>query len=50
MFNMCTDVNAYDCTHTVRESALKIDSGEKSLAAPGNHTVSAARWSDALPT
>ena len=43
IFNMCTDVNACDCTQgctdTVRESALKVDSGgEKSLAALGNRT------------
>ena len=43
IFNVHTDVNACECTlgcaDTVRESALKIDSGEgKSLAAPGNRT------------
>ena len=36
-------------TH-VRESALKVDSGEKSLAAPGIEPASAACRSDALPT
>ena len=33
IFNMCTDVNACDCTRgctdDVRESALKVDSGSK---------------------
>ena len=33
IFNMCTDVNACDCaqgcTDTIRESALKVDSGRK---------------------
>ena len=42
IFNVRTDVNACDCTRvctdTVRESALKVDSGRKSLAAPGNRT------------
>ena len=42
IFDVRTDVNACGCTRgctdTVRESALKVDSGEKSLAAPGNRT------------
>ena len=44
IFNVGTDVNAYDCTRrctdTVRESAPKVDSGreKKKLAAPGNRT------------
>ena len=42
IFNVRTDVNACDCTRvctdTVRESALKVDSGRKSLAALGNRT------------
>ena len=47
IFNVRTDVNARDCTQsgctdTARESALKVDSGErerkkKSLVAPGNN-------------
>ena len=41
IFNVRTDLNAYDCTQgcadTVRKSALNVDSGEKkSLAALGN--------------
>ena len=43
IFNVHIDVNACDCTRactdTVRESALKVDSGRKSLAAPGESTV-----------
>ena len=42
IFHVRTDVNACDCTEgcmdTKRESALKVDSGKKSLAAPGNWT------------
>ena len=42
ILNERTDVNACDCTRgctdTVRESALKVDFGRKSLAAPGNRT------------
>ena len=46
IFNVRTDVNACDCTRRegggvrthVRESALKVDSGRKSLAAPVNRT------------
>ena len=42
IFNMGTDVNARNCTwrfmDTIRDSALKVDYGEKSLAALGNQT------------
>ena len=42
IFNVHTNENARDCTSgctdNVTESALKVDSGEKSLAAPGNRT------------
>ena len=42
IFNVGTDVSACDCTRgytdTVRESALKVDSRRKSLAASGNRT------------
>ena len=42
IFNVSTDANACDCTRgctdAVGESALKIDAGRKSLAAPGNRT------------
>ena len=43
IFSVHTDVNACgytrECTETVRESALKVDSGKKkSHAAPGNRT------------
>ena len=42
IFNVRKDVNACDCTRgfpdTVRESALKVDPGRKSLASPGNRT------------
>ena len=42
IFNVCTDFNACNCTRectdTVKESALKLDSGRKSPAASGNRT------------
>ena len=43
IFNVHADVNECDCTQgctdTVRESALKVESGRKiSLAPPGNRT------------
>ena len=42
IFNVHADVNECDCTQgctdTVRESALKVDSGRKIPAAPGNGT------------
>ena len=56
-FNVRTDVNVCDCTRgctdTVRESALKVDSGgEKTtkLAAPGIEPASAVCRFGALPT
>ena len=57
-YNVCTDVNACDCTQgctdTVRESALKVDSGEGGGIFPSPHRgiepASAACRSDALPT
>ena len=38
------------CTDTVRERALKVDSGTKSLAASGNRTCPSACRFDGLPT
>ena len=56
IFNVHRDVNACECTRrvtaTVRQPALKVDSGrkkKKNLAAPGNRTCVAACRSDALP-
>ena len=62
IFYVRTDVNAcnciWGCMHTIRESALKVDSvalGEKSLAASGNRTCIGSvpvRWfsSSFIPT
>ena len=54
IFNVRTDVNAWDCAQgsadTVRESALKVDSGRKNpLPHRGIEPASAACRSDALP-
>ena len=55
IFNVSTDMNACDCTRgctdTVRESALKVDSGRKIPCRNGESNLhSAACRSDALPT
>ena len=43
IFNMCTDVNACDCTRgctdTIRESSLKVDSGRKTAYRSGGSNL-----------
>ena len=53
IFNVCTDVDACDCTDTIRECALEADSRRKTLASPGIWTrtsIALAFQLDALPT
>ena len=51
---MRADVNAFDCTRgcadTVKESVWQVDSGRNIPCCPGKSNLSAACWSDALPT
>ena len=54
IFNVCTDVNAcnctWGCTDTIRESARKVDWKKKPMPCWGIKPVSWACQSDALPT
>ena len=55
IFNVRTDINACECTRgctdTVKESAMKVDSGRKiPCRTRGIEPTSAAYRSDALPT